>query len=89
MLNLWELMTQAEQSHPLPAKRAQIQQMVRELSMKSPTGQEISIGVNEQGWLIKIHSCYTDSETVILIPQEIQLQVQIITDRRYHGQYAC
>lgn len=82
MLNLWELMTHAEASHPIKSKRAEISEMLRELSARSTAGQELSIGSTERGWIIKIHSCYSDYEATILIPTDGRLPIEVVTDQR-------
>ncbi len=82
MLNLWELMTHAEHSHPLSSKRREITAMLSELSARGTSGQELSIGSTKRGWVLKAHSCYHDGEVVILIPHDSNLPVEIVSDTR-------
>ncbi len=81
MLNCWELLTHAEHFAP-PYKHREIREMIVELSSRSVSGQEFSIGTTERGWLLKVHSCYSDMEVLILVPSDPKLPVEIVTDTR-------
>lgn len=69
-LNLWELMLSAgTNQNCLPAyKQEHVQQMSLALSrMSFVPGQEISINVVEEGWHIRIFSCYDDTWEINLL----------------------
>lgn len=82
MLNLWELITHAAECPSLDFKRGEIKSMIRELSDRSAYGQELSIGTTERGWVVEIHSCFTDMKVVVLVPRDPQLPVEIVEDTR-------
>ncbi len=88
MLNLWELAVDARNVHPLPSKRREVAEMLTELSARGTSGQELSIGSTERGWVLKVHSCYHDGEVVILVPSDANLPVEIVSDTRKREQHA-
>lgn len=61
-INLWEIM-----GHTLTQKTEPI---YNELALKGRYGQELSIEPTEEGWLIKIFSCFDDRELRIHVLQD-------------------
>ncbi len=84
MLNLWEVMTRAECSKDTPSwVREDLQKALNELSSRGNSGQEISIGSDDLGWLIKIHSCYSEAEVVVRLSLDPRKPAaEVVTDTR-------
>jgi hypothetical protein len=79
MLNLWELMVDNRRDK---WRGPEIEEALRELGNHGHSGQEISIGAAERGWIIKIHSCFSDLDVQILIPENGNEPVEVLRDNR-------
>lgn len=91
-INLWEAMTNLESrnsrgEHTTP-KVTEDNMMALGQSARWG-GQELAIQVTEEGWLIKIFSCYSDDNTgiEILIPKKHLEPVKVVKDIDGHWEY--
>lgn len=87
MLNLWELMTLMAEIHPVKSKREEIQQQLHRLGNNGQIGQELSIDAEDGGWKLTIHSCYSNLDVTVLVPQNWHRPTQILSDNR--GKVTC
>lgn len=78
MINLWEFVT----ANPgRLASHGQTSEWA-EIDRRGSYGQEISLGSVENGWVIRVHSCYTDLDITILVPTDMKKPVEIVSDNR-------
>ena len=84
-INLWECITSSKLEGKI------IREQLTELGNPARwNGQEISLRATEEGWKIRIFSCYSDDnncEIVILIPKDNNKSVQILKDRSGYIEY--
>lgn len=86
-INLWEALTTLESRH---ARGEYISPKVTEEDIIALgtagrwNGQELSLEASEEGWIIKVFSCYSEdfvTEVKILIPKDLNKPVKILKDR--------
>lgn len=90
-INLWEAITAAEINHKKLMEGKDPRAYGPEVSTDQVTalsrsarwsGQELSIEPTEEGWLIKVFSCYDSVDGIeILIPKDHKLPAKIVLDR--------
>lgn len=78
-LNLWELMILSSELDPGESKRKKTQALIQALEHH---GQELSINAASNGWLLRVHSCYSDLAVDILIPHNPEIPVTVLRDNR-------
>lgn len=93
-INLWEAITASQQNSRLFDEGRELRalgprvsgQDIDDLNKSARwNGQELSVTPNEDGWIIKVFSCYTDhsdqSGIEILIPKDSKQPVRVLKDR--------
>lgn len=91
-INLWEAITAAESNHEKFDQDKQprcygprvTREDVATLSKSARfSGQEIAVRATEEGWLIKVFSCYDchDTSVQIMIPKDYMKPARFVLDR--------
>ena len=92
-INLWECLTSLESIHRRDkyCSPRVMDEDISALSLSSRYyGQELSVQATDEGWLIKVFSCYSDGcpEGIeILIPKDRLQPAKILLDRFGNTQY--